>query len=123
MCDTIDAVIDMAYKCIDLLRRAGLTKMGKVIFEPDKNPDGTPKDWIGAMIFNYMEKLHQLRFGLFTNETMYKLKYELMDRLLRTDENVEPYKAGDCETLSFNVLGYLETIIRLLIQYDARFEL
>lgn len=122
MTDTIDITLGIAKECCETLKLNGVKNVGKIIFEP-VDPDETPRDWIGGMIFECMSKLHRMKFGLFTTETISKMKNYVMDDLMINITDSEPYKVSNTHSITDNVVGLLNTIVRLLITYDTRYYL
>lgn len=123
LCETMDTILGIVRECVDILKQDGITNIGKIVFKPILNPDGTPKDWIGAMIFEDMCELHRYKFGLFTKDVIERFRDLVLDELKRNIDNIEPYRVNNILSISHNVLGLLETIIRLLVQYDTRYYL
>ena len=110
----------MSIDCVETLKLNGVNEIGKIIFTPELNPDDTPKDWVGGMIFNYMTKLHGLRFGILTDDTIERFMGYLICDLTCENWDTEPYKIFG-NSITVNIIGILKTIIRLLVVYDRRF--
>ena len=123
LCDTIDVILKTARECIDLLILDGVNHISNIVHPPIFNQDGTPKDWVGAMIFLDMCELHRYRFGLFTDDVLKRFTGLVVDGLKRDVGHVEPYKVNRLYSITHNVVGLLDTILRLLNQYDTGYYL
>jgi hypothetical protein len=115
LCDTIDVILKVATDCVNILKMDGITKIGNIVIEPICNP--------GAMIFLDMCELHKYKFGLFTEDVVNRFSSLVVDELKRNIEHIEPYKVNKLCSITHNVIMLLDTIIRLLIQYDTRYYL
>ena len=121
LCDTIDTILGVAQKCVSILRLDGIKNIGKIVYPPIFNPNGTPKDMVGSTIFFDMCELHGYKFGLYTDDVIERFTALVMDELKRNIEHIEPYKVNKVCSTSHNVIHLLDTIIRSLIQYDTRY--
>lgn len=131
-CDTVNAVMELVNHCRTYLIENEIYSIKTIQFNREFNYDGTEKDIVGELIYNAMAKLHALRFGLFTTDTIERFK-----SILKSKINNEPmlyafknptngkWSSGGAmlSSLSMNVIGLLDFIIRLFVNFDQRFRL
>jgi len=108
-------------ECHNHLLINNISTIATVHFDKQFNYDGSEKDIVGDIIYTAMANLHHLRFGLFTDDTLERVQEILKQKIIKETHPKVPYVLKS--SLSMNVLGLLDTIVRLFINFDQRFSL
>ena len=103
MKETLDRALRVSIECIDELRSMGIKQIGLIVPSPI-NPDCELQPFAGSLVYDAIQELHYLRFGLFTDDTVEKFKRMIIARLITSVATIEPHKVNHRDNTSKNIL-------------------